>query len=177
MAAVARGRAEPSAASSPASGFECNICLEEAAEPVVTLCGHLFCWPCIYKWLHLQATTKTAHRHCPVCKSAISRASLVPLYGRGAAADASPDVPRRPAPPPAELRPQLNLFGGTAVAVLPWVLGDHWMSICYSWPYRQVAGGGAEARRVRREEVLAKRSLHRVSVFLFFCLVLCLLLF
>jgi len=29
--------------------FECNICLETASEPVITLCGHLFCWPCIYQ--------------------------------------------------------------------------------------------------------------------------------
>lgn len=24
------------------STFECNICLEQATEPVITLCGHLF---------------------------------------------------------------------------------------------------------------------------------------
>ena len=31
------------------SAFECNICYELAHEPVVTLCGHLYCWPCIYR--------------------------------------------------------------------------------------------------------------------------------
>lgn len=30
------------------SPFECNICLEIATEPILTNCGHLFCWPCIY---------------------------------------------------------------------------------------------------------------------------------
>lgn len=33
----------------PSGYFECNICLEVAQEPVVTQCGHLYCWPCIYK--------------------------------------------------------------------------------------------------------------------------------
>ena len=31
------------------SYFECNICLELAQEPIVTQCGHLYCWSCIYK--------------------------------------------------------------------------------------------------------------------------------
>ena len=31
--------------------FECNICLELAQDPVVTQCGHLYCWPCIYKYV------------------------------------------------------------------------------------------------------------------------------
>ena len=29
------------------SSFECNICLHQAEQPVVTPCGHLFCWPCL----------------------------------------------------------------------------------------------------------------------------------
>ena len=24
--------------------FECNICLDDVREPIVTQCGHLFCW-------------------------------------------------------------------------------------------------------------------------------------
>jgi hypothetical protein len=32
-------------------GFECNICLDQSREPVTTLCGHLFCWPCLWRWL------------------------------------------------------------------------------------------------------------------------------
>ncbi len=32
--------------------FLCSICLEVVSdEPVVTRCGHLYCWPCLYTWL------------------------------------------------------------------------------------------------------------------------------
>ncbi|XP_030543506.1 E3 ubiquitin-protein ligase RMA1H1-like isoform X1 [Rhodamnia argentea] len=65
--------------------FDCNICLESAQEPVITLCGHLYCWPCIYKWLHVQSASLASDEHpqCPVCKSEISHTAMVPLYGRG----------------------------------------------------------------------------------------------
>jgi hypothetical protein len=32
------------------SDFECNICLSQASDPVITLCGHLY-WPCLYQVL------------------------------------------------------------------------------------------------------------------------------
>lgn len=88
--------------------FDCNICLDSAHEPVVTLCGHLYCWPCIYKWLHVQISTDEPdpQRKCPVCKANISQTSLVPLYGRGTASSDSTSkkpnsglvIPHRPAP-------------------------------------------------------------------------------
>ncbi|VVA95316.1 unnamed protein product [Arabis nemorensis] len=59
--------------------FGCNICLELPKEPIVTLCGHLFCWPCLYKWIHFHSQSN----HCPVCKSLVKEDSLVPLYGMG----------------------------------------------------------------------------------------------
>ncbi|KAL7519212.1 hypothetical protein ACHAWX_003999 [Stephanocyclus meneghinianus] len=32
--------------------FICSICLETVSnEPVVTRCGHLYCWRCLYQWL------------------------------------------------------------------------------------------------------------------------------
>lgn len=62
-----------------AGEFECNICFELAQDPVITLCGHLFCWPCLYRWLRLHS-----HSHeCPVCKALIQEEKLIPLYGRG----------------------------------------------------------------------------------------------
>ncbi|KAK6118907.1 hypothetical protein DH2020_047360 [Rehmannia glutinosa] len=64
---------------SDAANFECNICLDLAQDPIVTLCGHLFCWPCLYKWLHIHSRSQ----ECPVCKALIEEEKLVPLYGRG----------------------------------------------------------------------------------------------
>jgi E3 ubiquitin-protein ligase RNF5 len=59
--------------------FSCNICYELAAEPVVTLCGHLYCWPCLYRWLQVQNNCRT----CPVCKAGVDRDKVIPVYGRG----------------------------------------------------------------------------------------------
>jgi len=73
---------------SRSSGFDCNICLDSVHDPVVTLCGHLYCWPCIYKWLHFQsisAENQDQHpqQQCPVCKAEVSQSTIVPLFGRG----------------------------------------------------------------------------------------------
>uniref|UniRef100_A0A673TEZ3 E3 ubiquitin-protein ligase RNF n=1 Tax=Suricata suricatta TaxID=37032 RepID=A0A673TEZ3_SURSU len=59
--------------------FECNICLETARDAVVSVCGHLYCWPCLHQWLE----TRPERQECPVCKAGISREKVVPLYGRG----------------------------------------------------------------------------------------------
>ena len=79
------------------SRFSCNICLDQVTEPVVTQCGHLYCWPCLYKWLepgmypeeraalglgHLGAAVNGVRRACPVCKSPCSVPTLVPIYVR-----------------------------------------------------------------------------------------------
>ncbi|KAG8368278.1 hypothetical protein BUALT_Bualt15G0028600 [Buddleja alternifolia] len=59
--------------------FECHICFELAQDPIVTLCGHLYCWPCLFQWLQLHS-----HSHeCPVCKAIVEENKLVPIYGRG----------------------------------------------------------------------------------------------
>lgn len=59
--------------------FSCNICYELASEPVVTLCGHLYCWPCLFRWLQVQTNCRT----CPVCKAGVDRDKVIPVYGRG----------------------------------------------------------------------------------------------
>tara|TARA_B100000073_G_scaffold312652_2_gene286561 strand:- start:6403 stop:6852 length:450 start_codon:yes stop_codon:yes gene_type:complete len=38
----------------PKALWECNICLETAKEPIITQCGHLYCWPCIHKYVRFS---------------------------------------------------------------------------------------------------------------------------
>lgn len=97
------------------ASFECNICLDVARDAVVSMCGHLFCWPCIHQWLETRPSRQT----CPVCQSAISRDKLVPLYGRGSDDKTDPrdKVPPRPAGQRTEAPPHArsgfeNFFGG-----------------------------------------------------------------
>ena len=61
MAAELRQRGVPAAATAPPTSphahggddeggsYDCNVCYDTAREPVVTLCGHLYCWPCLYR--------------------------------------------------------------------------------------------------------------------------------
>ncbi|XP_060182921.1 uncharacterized protein LOC132612859 [Lycium barbarum] len=89
--------------------FECNICFELAQDPIVTLCGHLYCWPCLYRWLRLHSQC----HECPVCKALIQEEKLVPLYGRGRTSTdprSKPilglEIPNRPAGQRPETAPQ-----------------------------------------------------------------------
>lgn len=74
--------------------FECNICLDVARDAVISMCGHLFCWPCIHQWME----TRPNRQICPVCKAGISRDKVIPLYGRGNPDGKDPrdKVPPRP---------------------------------------------------------------------------------
>ncbi|XP_003743185.1 E3 ubiquitin-protein ligase RNF185 [Galendromus occidentalis] len=73
--------------------FECNICLDTAKNAVISMCGHLFCWPCLYQWLE----TRPQGQVCPVCKAGISRDKVIPLYGRGGSkTDPREKLPPRP---------------------------------------------------------------------------------
>lgn len=91
------------------SMFECNICLDTAKEAVVSMCGHLFCWPCLHQWLE----TRPARQLCPVCKAAISKEKVVPLYGRGSTKEEDPrsKVPPRPAGQRTEPEPNATFQG------------------------------------------------------------------
>uniref|UniRef100_A0A8D8DW55 RING-type E3 ubiquitin transferase n=1 Tax=Culex pipiens TaxID=7175 RepID=A0A8D8DW55_CULPI len=92
--------------------FVCNICLETAQDTVVSVCGHLFCWPCIHQWMQTSGVT------CPVCNSPISKEKFIKLYGRGS----NRKVPRNTnSPQPADKRNKtkwvqnfLNFIGDVA---------------------------------------------------------------
>ncbi|WJX11305.1 RING-type E3 ubiquitin transferase [Trifolium repens] len=85
--------------------FDCNICLDLAKDPVVTCCGHLFCWPCIYRWLYLSSS-RTRTKECPVCKGEVSDKDVIPIYGSGnndevrnrheGSSSGARQIPRRP---------------------------------------------------------------------------------
>ncbi|KAI0513847.1 hypothetical protein KFK09_009878 [Dendrobium nobile] len=187
-------------------GFDCNICLDFAVDPVVTLCGHLYCWPCIYKWLHMEG--RIPPKSCPVCKATLSDDSLVPLYGRGTPAkryQQAPAIPRRPPnhqhhrhlhphlghgdellssslPPPRRMvsSATVGVLGEMVVAVLPWVFRNH--------PVAAGMTGGlyysspyqqavGGGLRLRREEMQVERWLNQIWMFLFCFAIFCFLLF
>lgn len=47
------------------------------SDPVVTQCGHLYCWPCLFRWLNTNHTT------CPVCKAGVTQENVIPIFIRG----------------------------------------------------------------------------------------------
>lgn len=57
--------------------FDCNICLYMARDPVLTCCGHLFCWPCFYQLSCAYLNTK----ECPVCEGEVTETGIIPIYG------------------------------------------------------------------------------------------------
>uniref|UniRef100_A0A8C9GYC9 E3 ubiquitin-protein ligase RNF n=1 Tax=Piliocolobus tephrosceles TaxID=591936 RepID=A0A8C9GYC9_9PRIM len=71
--------------------FECNICFDDVKDPVVTRCGHLFCWLCLSAWIKKNS-------HCPVCKAEVIKETVIPLYGRGSSSSehkyTQPEEPR-----------------------------------------------------------------------------------
>ncbi|KAI4296729.1 hypothetical protein L6164_036662 [Bauhinia variegata] len=189
--------------------FDCNICLEFAHEPVVTLSGHLYCWPCIYKWLHMQSTSLESDEHprCPVCKADISHTTMVPLYGRGQSS-AHIQLDRKasfrdifvPPRPPASGAQALMGTSSQSVQQLPYRNTSSQMTPGFNHPvvgmfgemvYTRVFGNpenlyaypnsyhlmGSNSSRLRRQEMQADKSLNRISIFLFCCFLLCLIVF
>lgn len=47
---------------------------------------NIYSWPCLHQWLE----TRPNRQVCPVCKAAISKEKVVPLYGRGSTKQEDP---------------------------------------------------------------------------------------
>lgn len=116
-----------------------------ASEPVVTLCGHLYCWSCLYRWLQVQSHCRT----CPVCKAGVDRDKVIPIYGRGGNEDPRGklkdaneiQVPSRPAGqrPAAVVRnpllqPNINVNGQQGIGIIPTLFGIQGGANGYSEP-------------------------------------------
>lgn len=188
--------------SNSSSSFDCNICLDVVQDPVVTLCGHLYCWPCIYKWMN---SNSDQHLNCPVCKAQVSENTLIPLYVQAHKGPAKLDhVPQRPRglsprcgahgqdrgyflhdPEVNQVYPFGFGFGGTTTySLVIDMLGEmiyarnfgdsENMVYSYSNNYNvEIMSSTRQRRRLMKMD----RSLSRVVLFLCCCTVLCLLLF
>lgn len=95
--------------------YECNICLDVARDAVISLCGHLFCWPCLHRWLETRPTRPM----CPVCKAGISKDNVIPIYGRDNHNQTDPREKLPPRPQAQRHEPETNFnpfsnfsFGG-----------------------------------------------------------------
>ena len=63
---------------------------------MVTQCGHLYCWQCIFEWMQQPRETLV----CPVCKSGIKKDKLIPIFTKEQTDDprkkADKKIPDRP---------------------------------------------------------------------------------
>ena len=57
------------------NAFNCNICFDQASSPVVTKCGHLYCYKCLISWFDVNYKLS-----CPVCKANSGYKQLIPIY-------------------------------------------------------------------------------------------------
>ena len=92
------------------SQFQCSICLDTCQNPVVTQCGHMYCWECLREWLDQQKT-------CPMCHSQVTEETVIPIFTGSDSTDPR-SIPRpqahyTPAPEPEPRRRQHPfMFGG-----------------------------------------------------------------
>ncbi|KII60587.1 E3 ubiquitin-protein ligase RNF5 [Thelohanellus kitauei] len=65
--------------------YTCGICFETARDPVVTPCGHLFCWPCLNTWLEIGSKAT-----CPMCNAHVTHENVIPIYGSNSSSNSDP---------------------------------------------------------------------------------------
>ena len=106
----------------PSGLFECNICLDMASSPVVTLCGHLYCWPCLSPWLVNNNT-------CPVCKSGLEKDKVIPIFVKGRENDDPRNYEPRPEPTRTVPRRRFGINIGV-FPLFPWGIQVNVIEFC-----------------------------------------------
>lgn len=54
------------------SSANCQLCSEPRSSATSTICGHIFCWICIHKWLQQRS-------ECPICRTPTDPSRLIYL--------------------------------------------------------------------------------------------------
>lgn len=64
------------------SPVHCPICLESPLSPQITSCGHIFCFPCIIRYLLMGEEDHRGYswKKCPLCFTMISSKELCAIY-------------------------------------------------------------------------------------------------
>lgn len=53
---------------------KCPICMDIPTTSKMTRCGHIYCWPCILRYLDINKELDTTG--CPICHSRILKKEL-----------------------------------------------------------------------------------------------------
>ncbi|CAK64699.1 unnamed protein product (macronuclear) [Paramecium tetraurelia] len=74
--------------------FQCKICLDLATEPVITPCGHLYCWQCLYTWAQ-----KKNPLQCPYCSNVFELDKVTTIFTGDSKESKQSEIPKRPTNP------------------------------------------------------------------------------
>ncbi|KAM0752326.1 MFS general substrate transporter [Meredithblackwellia eburnea MCA 4105] len=84
--------------------LEGETSLETALSPIVTPCGHLFCWACCHEWFTVARPTR--RNTCPVCHAGnVSEKTIIPIYSVGGSTADPRTQTLPPRPHPVRLEP------------------------------------------------------------------------
>lgn len=172
--------------------FACSICLDgvKDKDPVVTQCGHLYCWPCLYRWLQ----TRHGEGTCPVCKASVSQENVIPIFIRGSTADprrgvavGTDFVPSRPQahrPEPADMQnnnTQNNAtfnFGYNAqIGGISFASGYGFFPSLFGLQFQSFAPAPTSVAASDADEEEQRKYLSRILLCLGVTVILCLLFF